>query len=52
LMLFDPGSSEALQPNPVVETIRELNIDGMTPLEALNKLHELKKQAGGDGDSE
>ncbi|MCD4815919.1 MAG: DNA mismatch repair protein MutS, partial [Methanosarcinales archaeon] len=48
LMLFDPGSSEALQPNPVVETLKELNIDGMTPLEALNKLHELKKQAGGD----
>jgi len=52
LMLFDPGSSEALQPNPVVETLKELNIDDMTPLEALNKLHELKKQAGGDAGSE
>jgi len=52
LMLFDPGSSETLQPNPVVETLKELNIDGITPLEALNKLHELKKQAGGDNGSE
>jgi DNA mismatch repair protein MutS len=52
LMLFDPGGSEALQLNPVVETLKGLNIDGITPLEALNKLHELKNQAGGNGGSE
>ena len=30
----------------VEEELRKLEIDGMTPLEALNKLYELKKKAG------
>lgn len=49
MMLFDPGSSKGNseqrdnKPNPVEETLRVLNVDAMTPIEALNKLHELKR---------
>jgi DNA mismatch repair protein MutS len=44
LSLFD------LAPNPVVELIRRLNINDLTPLEALNKLAELQRLAGrGEG---
>jgi len=49
MMLFDPGSSKGNseqidnKPNPVEETLRALNVDAMTPIEALNKLHELKR---------
>jgi len=31
----------------VEEELRKLEIDGLTPLEALNKLYELKKKASG-----
>jgi len=31
--------------SPVVEKLRELDVEGMTPLEALNRLAELKKEA-------
>ena len=27
--------------------LQDLNLDSMTPLDAMNKLHELKKKAGG-----
>ncbi|MEN9937659.1 MAG: hypothetical protein RLZZ387_4238 [Chloroflexota bacterium] len=40
LSLFD------LAPNPVVEHIRRLNINELTPLDALNKLAELQRLAG------
>jgi DNA mismatch repair protein MutS len=40
LSLFD------LAPNPVVEMIRRLNINDLTPLEALNRLAELQRLAG------
>lgn len=31
----------------VFRDLQDMNIDAMTPLEAMNKLHELKKRAGG-----
>ena len=34
------------QKSPLLEELEKLEIDGMTPLEALNKLYELKKKAG------
>ena len=34
------------QKSAVQEELQNLDIDGMTPLEALNKLYELKKKAG------
>jgi DNA mismatch repair protein MutS len=48
MMLFDPGNSgenlpEANKPSPVEITLRKLNVEEMTPIEALNKLHELKR---------
>ncbi|MCZ7381630.1 MAG: DNA mismatch repair protein MutS [Candidatus Methanoperedens sp.] len=44
LMLFD---SEEKKESPVVEELKKLNVDAMTPLEALNALAELKKKVGG-----
>jgi len=44
LMLFD---SEEKKESPVIEELKKLNVDAMTPLEALNALAELKKKAGG-----
>ena len=48
MMLFDPGNSGGVpaqvnRPSPVVEALNEMNVEEMTPIEALNKLHELKK---------
>ena len=54
MMLFDPGNSEGIsaqvnkfgtlkRPGPVEAAMRKLNVEEMTPIEALNKLHELKK---------
>ncbi|HNP72541.1 MAG TPA: DNA mismatch repair protein MutS, partial [Kouleothrix sp.] len=40
LSLFD------LAPNPVVELLRRLNVNELTPIEALTKLYELQKLAG------
>ena len=34
------------EPHPVVTTLRELDIDSLTPLEAISKLYELQRQAG------
>ena len=54
MILFDPGNSEGIpaqvtkfsalkRAGPVEAAMRTLNIEEMTPIEALNKLHELKK---------
>lgn len=48
MMLFDPGSSSGNQleenrPSPVEVALKKLNVEEMTPIEALNKLHELKR---------
>ena len=48
MMLFDPGSSgrtsaQANRSSPVEATLKKLNLEEMTPIEALNKLHELKR---------
>ncbi len=48
MMLFDPGngggnSREANRTSPVEISLRKLNVEEMTPIEALNKLHELKR---------
>ncbi len=42
LTLFAP-------PNPAVEALRSLDVDSLTPLEALNRLYELKRLAGDSG---
>lgn len=48
MMLFDPGNSggnsaEINRPGPVEAALKKLNVEEMTPIEALNKLHELKR---------
>jgi len=42
LMLFEPDTAKE---SPVVGELKKLNVDAMTPLEALNALAELKKKA-------
>jgi len=41
LKLFDT------EPHPVVEELKSLDLDEMTPIQALNKLNELKKRVEG-----
>ena len=36
-------------PNPAIEALRLLDVDSLTPLEALNRLYELKRLAGDSG---
>jgi DNA mismatch repair protein MutS len=49
MMLFDSGKGRGNSvqsdstPEPLETALRELNVDKMTPIEALNKLHELKR---------
>lgn len=48
MMLFDPGNNgenptEVNRSSPVETALRNLNVEEMTPIEALNKLHELKR---------
>jgi DNA mismatch repair protein MutS len=48
MMLFDPensggSSTKANRQGPVEAALRKLNVEEMTPIEALNKLHELKR---------
>jgi DNA mismatch repair protein MutS len=47
----DPGQlvlfQEPAAVDPTVAAIRALDVDSLTPLEALNRLAEFKKQAGG-----
>lgn len=45
LMLLD---SEDQKEAPIIEELKNLNVDAMTPIEALNALAEMKKKAGGD----
>ena len=46
----DPGQyalfAPEAPPHPVLEALKELDVDTMTPLEALNRLSDLKRQAG------
>ena len=46
LMLFDPEGSAPAEKDPVVEELEKLDINNMTPMDALNKLYELKKKTG------
>src|SRR5262245_15731469 len=39
--------ADALAPDPVVEDLRSLDLDTLTPLQALNRLAELKRRASG-----
>jgi DNA mismatch repair protein MutS len=39
LVLFEPNPT----PHPVIEDIKKMDLDNITPLEALNKLNEIKK---------
>jgi DNA mismatch repair protein MutS len=41
------GLFEVGLPHPVVERLRAMDVDGLTPLQALNLLAELKKAAKG-----
>jgi DNA mismatch repair protein MutS len=34
------------EPHPVVKEVRQLKIDEMSPLEAINKLYQLQRRAG------
>jgi DNA mismatch repair protein MutS len=34
------------EPHPVITTLRQLDVDSLTPLEAISKLYELQQQAG------
>jgi DNA mismatch repair protein MutS len=45
LMLFDADNT--VKESPVVEELKKLNVEAMTPLEALNALAALKKKAQG-----
>ncbi len=45
LALF--GESAPATPDPVVEELRRIDVDALTPLEALNRLAEFKRQAEG-----
>jgi DNA mismatch repair protein MutS len=49
----DPGQLPLFletPPDPTVAALRDLDVDSMTPLEALNRLAELKRRAGGQPD--
>ncbi|NYT19898.1 MAG: DNA mismatch repair protein MutS [Methanosarcinales archaeon] len=46
LMLFDPEGSAPVEKDPVVEELKGLDVNNMTPMDALNKLCELQKKAG------
>ena len=51
-LIFDQQSSyEEKDSDPVIEEIKSLNLDSMTPLDALNKLNEIKKNLLKDGDN-
>jgi DNA mismatch repair protein MutS len=47
LGLFEPEARVPSPPHPAVETLRSIDIDRMTPLDALKLLSDLKKLAGG-----
>ena len=37
------------EPHPALQTLRQLDVNGLTPLEAISKLYELQQQAGEQG---
>jgi len=39
-------------PDPLVEELKSLDIESLTPLEALNRLHEMREKARGRGEEE
>jgi len=47
MMLLGPENSLSSPPDPVIESLKEMELEKMTPLEALNTLYELKKKAEG-----
>jgi len=40
-----PGSNETVDEHPLIKEIAEIDIENMTPLETLNRLHQLKEKA-------
>jgi DNA mismatch repair protein MutS len=44
----DNGGSDEAEPDPVLEQLREIDTNSMTPLDALTKLAELKKKLEGN----
>jgi DNA mismatch repair protein MutS len=47
----DEGAGETAETHPVIEEIKALDTNSMTPLDALSKLAELKNKLGGGGDN-
>lgn len=47
LILFAETPAQPAVPDPMLEELRELDMDNMTPIEALNRLAALKKRVGG-----
>lgn len=47
MLLIDPGEGVA-EENPAIEELRALNLNEMTPIDALNALYRLKKLADGE----
>ncbi|MBN2110175.1 MAG: DNA mismatch repair protein MutS [Methanosarcinaceae archaeon] len=49
VILFDRNASDGEQEtHPVIEELRSMDIDSMTPLEALNRLNEIKTRLSGN----
>ncbi len=44
------GKPDPVKKNPVVEELKKVDVDNLTPVQALNKICELKKKAGGEVD--
>jgi DNA mismatch repair protein MutS len=44
LVLFEPNPA----PHPAIEDIKKMELENMTPIEAMNKLHEIKKKIEDD----
>ncbi|MBE0523559.1 MAG: DNA mismatch repair protein MutS [Methanosarcinales archaeon] len=47
MMLLGPENSLSSPPEPIIESLKEMELEKMTPFEALNTLYELKKKAEG-----
>ena len=43
--LFDENHSESSEPHPVLEALKALDVDNLTPLEAIVQLQELRRRA-------
>jgi DNA mismatch repair protein MutS len=51
LLVDDRAEARTDIPHPVLEELGGINPDEMTPLQALSKIHELKKKLGDGGDT-